>query len=282
METGAALEIMEIAGELLERVHRLVWGPGLLILMLGTGILYTGKSKGFQIFEWKVWWSETIGKGDRNSGFQTACTALAATIGTGNIVGVATALKAGGPGAVFWMWISALLGMMTGYAEVWLGIHYRYRNKKGRWIGGAVTYLAKGLKTPWLGAVYGFFCLLASLGMGGMVQSNGAVQTLKFTFGVPAAVGTLAVGGLTVAVLAGGNERIMRVTERLIPLASTVYVVCAGVVILTSYERIPMVLAEVFRYALLPRSVAGGVGGYGICQAVRYGIGGASGAVGDL
>ena len=123
METGAALEIMEIAGELLERVHRLVWGPGLLILMLGTGILYTGKSKGFQIFAWKVWWSETIGKGDRNSGFQTACTALAATIGTGNIVGVATALKAGGPGAVFWMWISALLGMITGYAEVWLGIH---------------------------------------------------------------------------------------------------------------------------------------------------------------
>ena len=144
METGAALEIMEIAGELLEKVHRLVWGPGLLILMLGTGILYTGKSRGFQIFGWKVWWSETIGKGDRNSGFQTACTALAATIGTGNIVGVATALKAGGPGAVFWMWISALLGMMTGYAEVWLGIHYRYRNKKGRWIGGAVTYLAKG------------------------------------------------------------------------------------------------------------------------------------------
>ena len=79
METGVALEIMEIAGELLERVHRLVWGPGLLILMLGTGILYTGKSKGFQIFAWKVWWSETIGKGDRNSGFQTACTALAAT-----------------------------------------------------------------------------------------------------------------------------------------------------------------------------------------------------------
>lgn len=272
METGAALEIMEIAGELLERVHRLVWGPGLLILMLGTGILYTGKSRGFQIFGWKVWWSETIGKEDRNSGFQTACTALAATIGTGNIVGVATALKAGGPGAVFWMWISALLGMMTGYAEVWLGIHYRYRNKKGRWIGGAVTYLAKGLKTPWLGAVYGFFCLLASLGMGGMVQSNGAVQTLKFTFGVPAAVGTLAVGGLTVAVLAGGKERIMRVTERLIPLASTVYVVCAGVVILASYERIPMVLAEVFRYALLPRAVAGGVGGYGIRQAVRYGI----------
>lgn len=117
METGAALEIMEIAGELLERVHRLCGGPGLLILMLGTGILYTGKSKGFQIFAWKVWWSETIWQRETGIlGFQTACTALAATIGTGNIVGVATALKAGGPGAVFWMWISALLGMMTGYA----------------------------------------------------------------------------------------------------------------------------------------------------------------------
>ena len=142
--------------------------------------------------------------------------------------------------------------MMTGYAEVWLGIHYRYRNKKGRWIGGAVTYLAKGLKTPWLGQCTGFF-LLASLGMGGMVQSNGAVQTLKFTFGVPGCCGNIGVGGLTVAVLAGGNERIMRVTERLIPLASTV--VCGvhrGGGSLTSYERIPMVLAEVFRYALYP------------------------------
>lgn len=284
-------------GDLLNLVHRLVWGPGLLVLMLGAGILYTGKSRGFQILGWKVWWRETIGGGERytsvedrakmektvrvhedsgasgvNSGFRTACTALAATIGTGNIVGVATALKAGGPGAIFWMWISAFLGMMTGYAEVWLGIQYRHRNERGTWIGGAVTYLARGVKCPWLGAVYGVFCLLASFGMGGMVQSNGAVQTLQFTFGIPAVVGTLAVGGLTVAVLAGGNERIMGVAERLIPLASAVYVVCAGVVILTSYERIPVVLTEIFRYALLPQAVAGGVGGYGICQAVRYGI----------
>ena len=259
-------------GALLDLVHRLVWGPGLLVLMLGAGILYTGKSRGFQVFGWKIWWRETIGGGERDSGFRTACTALAATIGTGNIVGVATALKAGGPGAIFWMWISAFLGMMTGYAEVWLGIHYRYRNERGIWIGGAVTYLANGLKSPWLGAVYGICCLLASFGMGGMVQANGAVQTLEFTFGIPEVIGTLAVGGLTAAVLAGGNERITGVAERLIPVASAVYVVCAGVVILTSYERIPMVFAEIFRYALLPQAVAGGVGGYGIRQAVRYGI----------
>ena len=257
-------------GALLDLVHRLVWGPGLLVLMLGAGILYTVKSRGFQIFGWKIWWRATIGGGERD--FRTACTALAATIGTGNIVGVATALKAGGPGAIFWMWISALLGMMTGYAEVWLGIHYRHRNERGTWIGGAVTYLAKGLKCPWLGAVYGVCCLLASFGMGGMVQSNGAVQTLQFTFGVPAVVGTLAIGGLTMAVLAGGNERIMGVAERLIPLASAVYVVCAGVVILTSYKRIPAVLTEIFRYALLPQAGVGGVGGYGIRQAVRYGV----------
>lgn len=259
-------------GALLDLVHRLVWGPGLLVLMLGTGILYTIKSRGFQFFGWKIWWRETIGGGERDSGFRTACTALAATIGTGNIVGVATALKAGGPGAIFWMWISAFLGMMTGYAEVWLGIHYRYRNERGTWIGGAVTYLANGLKSPWLGAVYGICCLLASFGMGGMVQANGAVQTLEFTFGIPAVVGTLAVEGLTAMVLAGGNERITGVAERLIPAASAVYVVCAGVVILTSYERIPMVFAEIFRYALLPQAVAGGVGGYGIRQAVRYGV----------
>ena len=165
-------------GALLDLVHRLVWGPGLLVLMLGAGILYTVKSRGFQIFGWKIWWRATIGGGERD--FRTACTALAATIGTGNIVGVATALKAGGPGAIFWMWISALLGMMTGYAEVWLGIHYRHRNERGTWICGDVS--GKGIEMSVAGG--GVRRLLSSSvfwhGRNGPVQRGGADPAVYF------------------------------------------------------------------------------------------------------
>ena len=263
---------------MIETIHGLVWGPGLLLFMLLTGIGYTIRSRLFQVRGISVWWNSTIGKAERGrekqgiTGFQSACTALAATIGTGNIVGVAAALKAGGPGAIFWMWISALLGMMTGYAEVWLGIRYRYKNAEGRWIGGAVTYLARGLSCPALGIFYGMCCLLASFGMGGMVQSNAAVQTLNYSFGVPTILGALFVGLLTFGVLAGGTKRIVKLTEAMIPWASAIYVVCSLVVLLVCCRRVPLVFAEIFRYALIPRAALGGVGGYGICRAFQYGI----------
>lgn len=157
-------------------IHDLVWGPWLLLLFLGTGIFYTFKLKGFQIFHFRYWWKSTAGTlGNRDeeakSQIATACTALAATVGTGNIAGVATAIAAGGPGAVFWMWVSAFVGMAAAYGETYLGIRYRYRGTDGQYICGPFVYLEQGLKSRGIGLLYAFFCVLASLGMGSMVQA---------------------------------------------------------------------------------------------------------------
>ena len=274
METGAALEIMEIAGELLERVHRLVWGPGLLILMLGTGILYTGKSKGFQIFEWKVWWSETIGKGDRNSGFQTACTALAATVGTGNIAGVAGAIAIGGPGAVFWMWISAILGMCTKFSEVTLAVHFREKNADGDLVGGPMYYIKNGLKKNWhwLAYLFAAFGVLTVFGTGNATQVNTittAIDSALINYGVIEAgkSGTLnliigiVLAALIALILLGGIKRIGRVTEKLVPFMAVVYILLALGVILLNIKNVPGVFASIFEGAFSPASVTGGAVG---------------------
>ena len=153
---------------MIHRIHGLVWGPLLLGLLLLTGVVLTAESEGFQFWGIKTWWGATVGSlfsgrdergGEHREGsinkIQSACTALAATIGTGNIVGVASALTAGGPGAVFWMWVSAAIGMMTAYGETCLGILYRYRDGRGKWICGPMVYLSRGLGSPGLSLTYG-------------------------------------------------------------------------------------------------------------------------------
>ena len=191
--------------DLIHLLHRAVWGPWLLAIFLGAGGYLTLRSRGFQIRGFGTWMGETAGKlaASRKPGkskreeeagcpsrtgvsqFQTACTALAATVGTGNIVGVATALAAGGPGAVFWMWVSALIGMMTAYGETWLGIRYRHRKADGKWICGPMVTLEKGAKRPGLARIYALLCVLASLGMGSMVQANSLAETAEFTWQMP-------------------------------------------------------------------------------------------------
>ena len=152
---------------MIHQIHSLVWGPALLGLLLFAGLFFTVQSKGFQFRGFSLWWRRTVGslldnsqeESSSQSGsisrVQSACTALAATIGTGNIVGVASALTAGGPGAIFWMWVSAAVGMMTAYAETSLGIIYRSRTGDGRWIGGPMVYLSRGLKKPGISLLYG-------------------------------------------------------------------------------------------------------------------------------
>ena len=157
---------------MIHQIHALVWGPAMLIALIAIGVLYSIRSGFFQIRKMGYWWRSTAGSlreagkstakdGHSVTKIQAACTALAATVGTGNIVGVATALTAGGPGAIFWMWVSAGIGMMTAYAETSLGIRYRYRNAENRWICGPMVYLEKGLHMPWLGfcTVFSVFCL---------------------------------------------------------------------------------------------------------------------------
>lgn len=265
---------------MIHQIHELVWGPGLLVLFLGIGLIYTLRSGIFQIRGFALWWKKTagsigLGHEDKAKGvtrFQTACTALAATIGTGNIVGVATALTAGGPGAIFWMWISALIGMMTGYAETMLGIRYRYRDRSGKWVCGPMVYLEKGLHIPWLGIVYGFFCVMVSLGMGSMVQSNSIAQTMEFSFRLPPMAAAFAVTGLVFLVVMGGIGRIASVSERLVPWSAGIYILFSMIVILSCYDKLPGILALIVKDALRPAPAVWGVAGFGISRSLQYGI----------
>lgn len=269
---------------MIRTLHGIVWGPVLLTLLLAVGIIYTFRSGGFQILGIKIWWKETVGSFFRHSNHsehdvenyvsktQAACTALAATIGTGNIVGVATALTAGGPGAIFWMWISAVIGMATAYGETWLGLKYRYKNQKGIWVCGPAVYISKGLHMPGLGIIYGVLCLLASLGMGSMVQSNAVAQTIEFSTGIPPIICAVIITSVTCCVVVGGISRIAQVTEHLIPWAAGIYMGFSFMILVLCYRQIPGALKEIFRCALIPEAILGGVGGYGLSRGFRYGI----------
>lgn len=265
---------------MIHSIHELVWGPWLLVLFLGIGIIYTVKSGFFQVRKLPYWWKQTIGSiqeeedGDRGdvTKFQTACTALAATIGTGNIVGVATALTAGGPGAIFWMWVSAVIGMMTGYAETMLGIRYRYRDKKGAWICGPMVYLERGMKLPGLGMLYSFLCIMVSLGMGSMVQSNSIAETLEYTFGIPSVPIGILLTGVVLLVVLGGIGRIAFVSERLIPVSAGIYMLFSMVVIMSCFDMIPYIFQCIFQDAFRPVSVFSGAAGYGISKSLQYGM----------
>ena len=265
----------------------MVWGPWTLVIFLGVGIFFTLKCHFFQIRGFLFWWSRTAGrlisgeasrkedgtgKGKGISQFQSVCTALAATVGTGNIAGVATALTAGGPGALFWMWISALIGMITAYAETMLGIRYRYRDKDGHYICGPFIYMERGLGLRGMGVLYSFLCLMSSLGMGSMVQANSAISTMEYTWHVPALAGGLIFTGLLALVTWGGIRRIGNVAEKLVPAASGIYIAFSMIVILSCLEQIPGALVSMVSSAFRPEAAAGGTAGYVISRSVRYGI----------
>ena len=258
-------------------IHDIVWGPWTPVLFLMVGTVYSVRIRFFQLRKIPRWWDATIGnllrdrKNHRES-FQSACTALAATIGTGNITGVAAAVIAGGPGAVFWMWVSAFLGMATAYGETVLGIRYREKGQDGGWMAGPMMYLEKRLGCPRAAVLYGFFCIPAAFGMGSMVQANAISETVSYVYGIPeAAVGVILVA-LVGTVLAGGGQRIFRVAERLVPLSAGLYMAASLAVIFLHAGRVPGVLMEIMVDAFSFRSAAGGVAGYGISQCVSYGI----------
>ncbi len=258
--------------KLLSQLQELVWGPGLLFLFLGTGLACTIHLKGFPIRGFCRWWRSTaglLGSGEEKEKQQveTACTALAATVGTGNIAGVATALAAGGPGAVFWMWVSATLGMATAYTEVFLGIRYR---KGGD--SGPFYYLEQGLGWQRASLLYAFFCVLASLGMGSMVQSNSIADSLQYAYSIPSWFCALGVTLLAAAVIQGGIHRISRAAGILVPVSAGLYLFFSGIVVLSCSTRIPSVLTEIISQAFGLRSAAGGAVGYTMAQAVRFGV----------
>ena len=223
------------------------------------------------------------GKEEGITPFQAVSTALAGTLGTGNIAGVATAIVAGGPGAVFWMWCSALLGMATKYAEVLLAVEYRIRDREGRWQGGPMEYLARGLGMPWLAGIFCLFCALASFGIGNAVQVGNITDSINTAIQsfVPAAADHQMVINIVVAVilmavigvvLVGGIKRIGEVTEFLVPIMSVIYIAACLVVIVVNITKVPAVFGMIFQGAFTPAAVTGGAAGVGIKTCITWGV----------
>lgn len=275
-------------------VNGIVWGTFGIALLFIAGILMTAINKGFQFTHFIHWIKMTIGAifKDKHvtahtekdnkaiSQFQSLCTALAATIGTGNIVGVATAIVLGGPGAIFWMWIMAIFGMMTNYSENVLGIYYRRKGENGEWHGGAMYYLRDGLGSykgcKWIGIVlavlFSAFCLLASFGIGNMSQVNSIAGNMKSAFNIPSWVTGIALVILSSVVILGGLKRVALVTEKLVPFMAILYIIGALVVIVAHGNMIPAAFVSIFKGAFSAKSATGGVVGYGIQMAITWGF----------
>ncbi len=276
--------MVEKIGQINSVVNAFVWGRGMLVIFLGVGMLFTLRTGFFQFKGWKVWMGDTLGALFRDrrvrraqdhqsiSQFQSFCTALAATLGTGNITGVATAIVTGGPGAVFWMWVSAFLGMMTIYAENVLGIKYRYKNPEGAWVGGAMVYMERGLGAKWLAVLFSIFCLCASFGMGNMTQANAIAKGLKATLKISEQFTGMALMVLVAVVILGGVQRVAMVAEKIVPFMAALYILGGLLVVVIHYERIPETFLWIFGEAFGLRAVGGGVAGYGVKMAMKMGI----------
>ncbi len=273
-------------------LNNIVWGWPALILLAFVGVFMTCRTKFFQISHFGHWVKETIGAifsekhvrshtGDKSiSQFQSLCTALAATVGTGNIVGVAGAIIVGGPGAVFWMWLIAFFGMMTNYSENVLGIFYRRKNSAGEWSGGAMYYLRdglgakKGCKTVGavLAVLFSVFCFLASFGIGNMTQINSISGNMDAVFGIPTWVTGAVVVVLTGLVVLGGLKRIASVTEKIVPFMVILYMVGSIVIFCTNLSMVGPVFAAIFKGAFALKAAGGGAVGYGVKLAIEQGM----------
>lgn len=275
---------MEYVKEINAVVNRFIWGRGMLAVFLFVGVMFTVRTGFFQFTKVRIWLGKTIGEMFRDrrvrrteeehsiSQFQSFCTALAATLGTGNITGVAAALIAGGPGAIFWMWVSAFLGMMTIYAENLLGIRYRYKNRKGEWVGGAMVYIERGLGCKWLAVLFAVFCIFASFGMGNMTQANSMASGLKESLSIPPFITGAVVTLVVAAVILGGVKRIAAVTEKVVPFVALFYMAGGMLVLIHFRAEVPGAVRMIFEEAFRMKAVGGGVIGYGIRQAMKIGI----------
>ena len=273
-------------------VNGVVWGVPALALLAFVGVLMTVLTKVFQVSHFGHWMKKTIGavfkdkhvtshtKDKSISQFQSLCTALAATVGTGNIVGVSGAILMGGPGAVFWMWVMAFLGMMTNYSENVLGIFYRRKNSKGEWSGGAMYYLRDGLGSQKgckgvgkvLALLFSLFCLIASFGIGNMTQVNAISGNIQNVFGIPTWITGAIVMILVGLVVVGGLKRIAAVTEKIVPFMVILYMVGTVAIFFMNISHVGAVFTSIFKSAFGMEAAAGGVVGYGIKLAIEWGM----------
>ena len=288
--------------EFVDVLNGIAWGPWMLLLLVGTGVYLSWKIGFIQFTKFGYAMKNTLGKlfakqtagGGEVTPFQALTTALAATVGTGNIAGVTGAIAVGGPGAVFWMWISALFGMVTKYAEVVLAVHYRERNFKGEYVGGPMYYIRNGLGRKWnpLAVAFSLLACLAAFGIGNMTQVNTIATTFNATidaFGGNTSASTIVLMGQTVPVssiavgfivamivamvLFGGVKRIGSVTEKLVPLMAAIYIACSVIVIGKNHSILGDLFAMIFKGAFSAEAALGGAFGITIMTTIQKGVG---------
>ena len=288
--------------EIVAWLNGIAWGPWMLILLVGTGVYLSAKVGFIQFTKFGHAMKNTVGKifqkqdadGGEVTPFQAMTTALAGTVGTGNIAGVTGAIAIGGPGAVFWMWLSALFGMVTKYAEVVLAVHYRERNAKGDYVGGPMYYIKNGLgeKWKWLAMTFSVFGALAAFGIGNMTQVNTIANAINNAidsfggntaaasvnlFGQIVPISSIVVGVIVAVIVAltlfGGIKRIGSVTERLIPFMAIIYIVCALCVVICNFGSLGKVFAMIFKGAFSAEAALGGAAGITIMTTIQKGVG---------
>ena len=272
---------MELLSSIVGDINGIVWGPPMLVAILGTGFFLMAGLKlmpilrlgtGFRL----LWKGREAGAAETGeiSPFNALMTSLSATIGTGNIAGVATAIFLGGPGALFWMWCTALVGMATKYAEAVCAVRYREVDELGNHVGGPMYYIKNGLskKWLWLAPAFAIFGAIAGFGIGNTVQANSVAAVVESTFGVPTLVTGVVLMVLVGAVLLGGIKRIAQVAGALVPFMAIGYITCGLIVLIINLGAIPQAIALIFTHAFTPTAAEGGFAGAAVWAAIRFGV----------
>lgn len=271
---------METITNLVGQINGIVWGPLMLVIILGTGVFLQAGLKlvpirrlgfGFAL----LWKGREKGSSEGEiSPFDALMTSLSATIGTGNIAGVATAIFLGGPGALFWMWITAIVGMATKYAEAVLAVRFREVDELGNHVGGPMYYIKNGLgkKWTWLAVTFAVFGAVAGFGIGNTVQSNSVASVMTENFGISPIVTGIILFVLTGAVILGGIQRIGAVAGKLVPFMAISYILCGLIVLAMNASEIPAAFGLIFKYAFTPAAEAGGFAGAAVWMAIRFGV----------
>ncbi len=267
---------MQSIENFMNELSSFIWGVPMLVLLVGTGIYLTFKLRGIQFWALFYAFKLIFSKAEKNakgeiSHFSALMTALAATVGIGNIVGVATAITLGGPGAVFWMWVTGLVGMATKYSEALLALKYRREGKYGMH-GGPMYYLTYGANMPKLGFAFAIFTVIASFGIGNMAQSNAVAEVLSAEFEISSFTSGVVMLVLTGLVVLGGIKSIAKVTSILVPFMIAIYLTTALIIIFLNLEKVPDAFGLIFYHAFNPIAAGGGFIGATIAAAIRYGI----------
>ena len=271
---------MEQIQSFISLINSYAWGVPMLVLILGTGLFLSVGLKFMSIaripFGFRLLWKGRIPGEDAGeiSPFNALMTSLSATIGTGNIAGVATAIFLGGPGALFWMWVTALVGMATKYAEAVCAVRFREQDENGNYVGGPMYYIKNGMgeKWKWLATLFAIFAAIAGFGIGNTVQSNSVADALYTNFGLPQVWTGIIIMILVGLVLVGGLQRISTVAGRLVPAMAVLYILASLVVILLNIGALPHAIGLIFTHAFTPSAATGGFAGAAVWAAIRFGV----------